>query len=223
MSKKVYFYNLIIHFVSNDKLVEENVALKNIWKTDSNIVLDLYFYRSKTSQVIDSAYIHDVFDLSTEKYYTQCLDLLNDYNAKKQEEKAEIHSQPKQPKINFKHLETLKDDLIILIFVSRCIDYYSEIKKRTIHQYIKRHHPQPENLSEQYIETYLNGIKPTPDEFYRSLENIKQKTPEEAEDLAREVVKICISDGSMAYNEKVYIAEILQTLREHGVEPDVGL
>ncbi len=222
MGENVSFYNLLVHIVVGDKLVEENAALKNIWGSDGNIMLNLYFYRTKTSQVIDAAYVHDVLDLTTEKYYTRCRDLLDDYLAQPR------HADSKEPETadsvaEFKHLESLKDDLIILIFISRCIDYYSEIKKKTIHQYIKNHHPQPQNLSAQYIETYLNGVKPTLNDFYQALDNLKYKTPEEAEDLAQEVVKICISDGTMAYNEKVYIAEILQTLREHGVEPDVGL
>ena len=96
------------------------------------------------------------------------------------------------------------------------------MKKRTIFEYIKKH-ADVENLSSQYIETYLVGLKPDIEEFYQALDNIRHKTPEAAEDLAREVVKICVSDGIMAYNEKIYIAEILQTLREHGLDPDVGL
>lgn len=221
MGEPVLFYNLLVHLIANDKLIEETAALKNIWGKDGNIMLNLYFYRTKTSKVIDSAYIHDIMDLSTEKYYTRCQDLLKDY--KEQMLAAKVEKKQKSAMPEFKHLECLKDDLIILIFVSRCIDYYSEIKKKTIHQYIRNHHPQPQNLSEQYIETYLNGVKTTLEEFYKALDNLKTKMPEDAADLAKEVVKICISDGTMAYNEKVYIAEILQVLREQGVEPDVGL
>lgn len=221
MGEPVLFYNLLVHIIANDKLIEETAALKNIWGKDGNIMLNLYFYRTKTSKVIDSAYIHDIMDLSTEKYYTRCQDLLKDYETQVVAAKPEKVRKTELP--DFRHMECLKDDLIILIFVSRCIDYYSEIKKRTIFQYIKTHHPQPQNLSEQYIETYLNGVKPTLEEFYKALDNLKAKMPEEAADLAKEVVKICISDGTMAYNEKVYIAEILQILREQGVEPDVGL
>ena len=221
MGEPVLFYNLLVHIIANDKLIEETAALKNIWGKDGNIMLNLYFYRTKTSKVIDSAYIHDIMDLSTEKYYTRCQDLLKDYETQVVAAKPEKVRKTELP--DFRHMECLKDDLIILIFVSRCIDYYSEIKKRTIFQYIKTHHPQPQNLSEQYIEAYLNGVKPTLEEFYKALDNLKAKMPEEAADLAKEVVKICISVGTMAYNEKVYIAEILQFLREQGVEPDVGL
>lgn len=223
MGETISFYNLLVHIVSNDKLVEENAALKNIWGSDGNIMLNLYFYRTKTSQVIDAAYVHDVFDLTTEKYYTRCKDLLEDYLSQPHHGKNAETNKNDNKATDFKHLESFKDDLIILLFVARCCDYFSEIKKKTIYQYIKTHHSQPQNLSLQYIETYLNGVKPTIEDFYQALENLKYKTPEEAEDLAQEVVKICISDGTMAYNEKVYIAEILQTLRQHGVEPDVGL
>lgn len=222
MGETILFYNLLVHIVNNDRLVEENAALKNIWGDQGNIMLNLYFYRTKTSHVIDAAYVHDIFDLTTEKYYTRSQDLLDDY-IKHRAEKLKVDPRSEKKNMDFKHLESLRDDLIILLYVSQCSEYFSDIKKKTIHQYIKSHHTQPKNLSAQYIETYLNGIKPTIEEFYQALDNLKHKTPEEAEDLAQEVVKVCISDGTIAYNEKVYIAEVLQTLREHGVEPDVGL
>lgn len=228
MAEPVRYYNLLVHIISNDKLVEENAALKNIWNKEGNIMLNLYFYRLKTSRVIDAAYVHDILDLATEKYYTRCEDLLKDYEKgliKEREETAVRKELPAENayQFDFKHLEDIKDDIIILVFISRCIDYYSEIKKKTIHEYIKKTHPNIKNLSTQYIDTYLQEINPNEADFYKALDNIKHKTPEAAEDLAREVVKICVSDGVMAYNEKVFIAEILQTLREHGLEPDVGL
>ena len=125
--------------------------------------------------------------------------------------------------VNLELLEILKDDIVILLYIAKCIDYFSEIKKKTILQYIEQHHPRPQSLSKNYIESCLKSLHPTTEEFYQSVENLKQKTPEEAEDLVQAVVKICISDGFLAYNEKIYLAEILQILREQGVEPDVGL
>lgn len=221
----VAFYNLIVHLRVNDVLTEENAALKNIWEREGNIMLSLYFYRTKATRVIDSSYIHDILDLTTEKYYKSCKDLLKDFASYRQNvviNKPKTEKSKASPSLDFKHLEKIKDDIIILLYVAKCIDYFSEMKKRTIFDYIQKH-SDVQNLSSQYIETYLVGLKPEITEFYQALENIKQKTPEDAEDLAREVVKICISDGVMAYNEKIYIAEILQTLREHGLEPDVGL
>lgn len=224
MSENIAFYNLLVHIVNNDKLVEENVALKNIWGQEGNIMLSLYFYRTKTSQVIDASFIHDTFDLNTEKYYTRCKDLMEDYlNHQTQQEKTVQTIKEEVPSLDFKHLGNIKDDLILLVFIAKCIDYFSDIKKKTIYEYIKARQPLIKNLSLQYIDTYLKALNPTVEEFYEALDNIKLKSPDQAEALAREIVKICVSDGIMAYNEKIYIAEVLQTLREHGVEPDVGL
>lgn len=224
MSESLAFYNLLVHIVNNDKLVEENVALKNIWGQEGNIMLSLYFYRSKTSQVIDASYIHDIFDLTSEKYYTRCKDLMDDYLAHQNKASTEKTVTKKEvPTLDFKHLGNIKDDLILLVFVAKCVDYFSDIKKKTIYEYVKARQPLIKNLSSQYIDTYLKALNPTVEEFYEALDNIKLKSPDQAEDLAREVVKICVSDGIMAYNEKVYIAEVLQSLRECGLDPDVGL
>ena len=42
------FYNMQVHMIKNNRIYEENVAVKNIWKKDNNIFLDLYFYRKKS-------------------------------------------------------------------------------------------------------------------------------------------------------------------------------
>ncbi len=217
------FYNLLAHIKSGDDVREENIALKNIWDHGGNIMLDLYFYQDKSSKVIDAAYVKDVLDLSTEKLYTSCSALLRDYNEFKSH-REQTQTQPQQSKpVNLELLQVLKDDIIILLYIGKCVDYFSDIKKKTILQYIKKHHPQPQSLSKNYVESCLKALTPTTEEFYKAVENLSRKTPEEAEELVQTVVKLCISDGFLGYNEKIYLAEILQILREQGVEPDVGL
>ena len=223
MSENIRFYNLLAHIKYGDDVREENVALKNIWNHGGNIMLNLYFYRDKSSKVIDSAYIKDIMNLNTEKLYTSCSVLLRDYNEfKSQTEQVEDAPVKKAP-VNLELLKVLKDDIIILLYIAKCVDYFSEIKKKTILQYIEQHHPHPQSLSKNYVESCLKALQPTTEEFYQAVENLSQKTPEEAEELVQAVVKICIGDGFLAYNEKIYLAEILQILREQGVEPDVGL
>ena len=223
MTNNVRFYNLLAHIKSGDDVREENVALKNIWDHGGNIMLNLYFYRDKSSKVIDSAYIKDIINLNTEKLYTSCSVLLRDYNEFKLQQIPTGERPARKIPVNLELLEVLKDDIIILLYIAKCIDYFSEIKKRTILQYIEQHHPQPQSLSQNYIESCLKSLHPTTEEFYEAAEHLSKKTPEEAEELMQAAVKICIGDGFMAYNEKIYLAELLQILREQGVELDVGL
>ena len=56
LSCPLHFYNMLVHLIANGKTREENVAVKNIWQKDNLVFLDLYFYRIKRSQVIDSVY-----------------------------------------------------------------------------------------------------------------------------------------------------------------------
>lgn len=69
LSCPLRFYNMLVHLRTGSRPAEENVAVKNIWQKDNLVFMDLYFYRSKKSQVIDSVYVKDIFDLSTEKFY----------------------------------------------------------------------------------------------------------------------------------------------------------
>ena len=54
------FYNMIIHLIQNNKLYEENAAIKKVWQKEGTTFFDIYFYRTRKSYVFDSAFIHDL-------------------------------------------------------------------------------------------------------------------------------------------------------------------
>lgn len=220
--KCLSFYNLLVHLRSGSKLTEESAALKNIWGQEPNIFLDLYFYRTKQSKVIDSAYVHDILDMTSEKYYSSCEALLADFQKTEEKKTPEEEDEGIHEKFNFQHLEEYKDDIVILTFMAKCAACWSLVKERTIHGYIKSRKAEYNTLSPQYLNAYLKELNPREKDFYRALENLKAKTPAAACELAREAVKICICDGQLHYKEKLYIAELLQKLRLHGLHPDVG-
>lgn len=222
-SCRLSFYNMLAHIVYKNRMVEENVAVKNLWKKEDTVFLDLYFYRAKKSQVIDGAFIHDIYDLTTEKYYKNADEFIADFMQERELGDAVKEEKPESLNINIRHLEDIKDDLIILTFMAKCNANFTDIKTKTIKSFINKLKPQSAALSEQYISTYLKGLCPNEDDFFEALGNLKSKTPEEAEAIAVEAVKISASDGAIHYNERIYLAELLQTLREHGLEFDVGL
>lgn len=223
MEDNLSFYNMIVHIVYQGNMIEENVAVKNIWEKDEHTFIDLYFYRTKKSQVINGLFIHDILDLNTEKSYGNVKELLFDYMEDKIDVIVEGEDIRNYSLNDFKHIEEMRDEIVILTFLAKCNNIYTLIKENTIRSYIKKHEPSAENLSHQYLSSFLKSINPDEDDFYESLENIKSKTPERVCDLARTAVSIGVSDGRLEYNEKIYVAEILQKLREQGLEPDVGL
>ena len=95
------------------------------------------------------------------------------------------------------------------------------IKDKIIYDYILKEVAAAESFSKQYIVNYVSKIQPEREDFYNSLKNIKSKTPKQAERLLREIVKICRVDGQMHYNERMYLADIIQVLRDNGLKiPD---
>lgn len=211
------FYNLMVRFVDSSEIKEANVALKKIWEQGDNIMLDLYFYQNKKSKVIDGAFIRGIQDLNTEKEYLSARELMLDYIRNKyQTQKKEKFGAKLKP------FNEIKDDIIILLYIAKVVDYYSEMKKNSIIDYIQKYY-ENKVITSQFIEGHLQEVNPDRDDFYEALEHLSKKTPEDVEALVQEVVKVCVCDGFLAYEEKVCIAEILQTLRLQGVEPDVGL
>lgn len=218
------FYNMLVHIVFKNRVSEENVAVKNAWEKNGTLFFDLYFYRAKKGKLIDAALVRDLYDLNTEKYYYSAQ---NFYQEFLQSRELAAEQSEKKPKANpivvdVKQLESIKDDLIILTFMAKCNSSFTEIKIKTIRNYITRLRPETETLSEQYINAYLKDLNPDEDDFYLSLINIKSKTPEAATNLAKEAFKVSASDGAIMYNERIYLAELLQALREYGLEPDIG-
>ena len=215
------FYNMIIHLIQNNKLYEENAAIKKVWQKEGTTFFVIYFYRTRKSYVFDSAFIHDLLDLSNERYYKSPAAFVVDYG---REETLEPPSEPEDGQLIDKKLfEPLEADLILMTFMANICDSFSPIKETIIYDYIIEKIPATENLSQQYVNAYLQGIKPAREDFYKALEAVSAKNPDEAEEMVKEIVKICLADGQLHYNEKLYLAEIFQTLREQGVEPEVGL
>ena len=113
-TQAIRFYNMLIHLIKNNKLYEENVAIKNVWKKDNNIFLDIYFYRKQKSYIFDSVFVHDILDLSNEKYYKRIEDFLEDFA--KTEEYIEVEKEA-ELKVDKKIFEPIGVDLIILSFL----------------------------------------------------------------------------------------------------------
>lgn len=219
-TQAIRFYNMLIHLIKNNKLYEENVAIKNVWKKDNNIFLDIYFYRKQKSYIFDSVFVHDILDLSNEKYYKRIEDFLEDFA--KTEEYIEVEKEA-ELKVDKKIFEPIGVDLIILSFMASCSGNYVPIKQKIIFDYILEQIPQTKNLSSQYLETYIENLKPTEKDFYTALSNINYQNPDAVEHLCQEVLKVCLADGRLHYREKLYLAELLQFLREAGIKVDLGI
>ena len=219
-TQAIRFYNMLIHLIKNNKLYEENVAIKNVWKKDNNIFLDIYFYRNQKSYIFDSVFVHDILDLSNERYYKRIEDFVEDFAEAEDSsdtEKEELVS------IDKKIFEPIDVDLIILSFMAGCSGNYVPIKQKIIFDYILEQIPQTKNLSSQYLETYIESLAPDEKSFYKALSNINYQNPDAVEYLCQEVLKVCLADGRLHYREKLYLAEILQFLREAGIKVDLGL
>ena len=215
------FYNMLIHLIKNNKLFEENVAIKNVWQKEGNTFLDIYFYRNRKSYVFDAVFVHDILDLTNEKYYKNIESFVADFQKNSQGPLPE--SKESAPVVNQNMFRPLKADLTIMTFIASCCHNYTGVKKNIIFDYIKRNIPSAANLSQQYLETYIDSYSPTENDFYAALKDVGGKKQDEVEELSRELMKICLADGRLSYLEKMYMADLLQVLREQGVRVDLGV
>lgn len=221
-SRSMRFYNMLVHLTSpGHKVIEENVAVKNIWQKNSLVFMDLYFYRTKKSHIVDSVYLRDILDLSNEKFYASAKEFIKDYCSYTAVAEKNDETKGLVQNFDFRHLEKIKEDLIILTFIAKCTADFNTIKLASIRNYIHKKLPQTKTLSDQYLDNYMEELNPAENNFFMALETLKANTPEDVEDLIREALKISAADGAISYQERYYIAEIVQAMREYGIKPDI--
>lgn len=214
------FYNMLVHLIQNNRIYEENVAVKNIWEKEGNIFLDLYFYSRRKSYIFDSVFIRDIYDVITETTYCDIKDFLAVFNSAEKIPNSEIST---NHITDNKIVSSLKQELIILSFMANCCGYYSTLKENIIIDYIIKRSDQARNLSRNYLETYLKTITPNYDDFNQAIQELDYHNINNIEHLCHEVLKVCISGGRLHYTEKVYLAELLQIIRDAGIKLDLEL
>ncbi|MDD4556260.1 MAG: TerB family tellurite resistance protein [Alphaproteobacteria bacterium] len=208
------FYNMQIHFLEKGAIRVEEAAIKNIWQKDTGTFFDIYIYRQKKSQVLDISYIRSIINLNNNKSYVPVKEVISDFFTVKNTKPNEKISEDKGLLRAFREV---KDDIVILSFIAKCDGELLPIKVKAIEDYIIKVKPDAKFLSDNYLKTYITNLSPNENDFYQAMENIKSKSPQEALNLVREAVKISTSDGYFDYYEKLYVAELIQVLREFGV------
>lgn len=207
------FYNMQVSLLKDGRVYTEKVAITNVWQKDSGIFFSFYFHNVKKSLIFDSAFVHDIWDLNCDKVYADVDEFIADFYS---DTNIEVEKN-KQSKPDDGILSLVKNDVVILLFMSRGLEYTNIIKEKIIFSYIQNRVKAASNLSEQYLHNFIKGINVSQKDFYVALKQLKSKKPKDAEFLLKEVIKLCLSDGQIHYNERMYLADIIQTLRLEGL------
>ena len=208
------FYNMQVSLLKNGRIYTEKVAITNVWQKDINTFLDIYFHSIKKSFVFDAAFIHDILDLNQEKFYTNVKEFVDDFY-----QATDINvEKEKSLKEEGGVLAPVKSDVIILLFMARSLGHADIIKEKIIYSYIQNRVDAAKNLSEQYLHNFIMALDVSQTDFYNALKQLKSKRPKEAELLLKEIIKLCLSDGQIHYTERMYLADIIQTLRLEGMK-----
>ena len=208
------FYNMRVNIMKGGNVYAEDVAIRNIWEKENGIFLDIYVHRLKKSFVFDSVFIRDIIDLNNNVRYNSVELFLADYN----NHMSYIDINPNSVKSEKGILNKIRNDLILLTFMADAWGWEGRIKDKIIYDYILKELVAAENFSKQYIANYVSKIQPEREDFYEALKSLKSKSPKQAERLLKEIVKICRVDGQIHYKERMYLADIMQTLRENGLK-----
>ena len=210
------FYNMQVYLIKSGKLYAEDVAIRNMWEKDDGIFFDIYVHRLKKSFVFDSVFIKEVIDLNSNIKYPNIDAFIGEYNNYVNDDAENICQNPIKSENSV--LDRVRNDLILLVFMADAWGREGKIKDKIIQDYIVNEVIAAKNFSQHFIANYISKLQPEADDFYEALKSIKSKTPKQAERLLREIVKICRVDGQMHYKERMYLADIIYSLRENGLK-----
>lgn len=210
------FYNMQVYLLKSGKLYAEDVAIRNIWEKDDGTFFDIYVHRLKKSFVFDAVFIREIIDLNNNVKYPSIEHFINDYKNSSDEIKEDIC--PKPIKSENSILSRIRNDLILLVFMSDAWGKDGKIKDKIIYDYIVNELAAAKNFSKHFLANYVSKLQPESEDFYEALKSVKSKSPKQAERLLREIVKICRVDGQMHYKERMYLADVIYTLRECGLK-----
>ncbi len=210
------FYNMQVYLIKSGKLYAEDVAIRNMWEKDDGIFFDIYVHRLKKSFVFDSVFIKEVIDLNSNIKYPNIDAFISEYNNYVNDDAENICQNPIKSENSV--LDRVRNDLILLVFMADAWGREGKIKDKIIQDYIVNEVIAAKNFSQHFIANYISKLQPEADDFYEALKSIKSKTPKQAERLLREIVKICRVDGQMHYKERMYLADIIYSLRENGLK-----
>ena len=228
------FSRLKANLLFKNTLREEDIAIRNVWKKGSNYYFDVLFYATRQTRVLDISYFHDIYDTETRHYYKDMQLFIKDFEAHKSEQDtSRALSTPDEPAqqnrnwnedkaaSHYQYLNEIRNEAIILKFFAKLNPNLADVKQRVIIDYIKDAQPATANFSRQYIEAFVETLPYGNDDFYDSLDKLEHTNEEHIEHLVYEAAKISAADGAIHYEEKRFLAELLQSLREHGLEPDI--
>ena len=220
------FSNLTANILFDNVLHEENIAIRNIWQKGDNCYFNVYFYSSGKTKVLDTHYIYDIFDHDSNRYYKDINRFIRDYvqRASQKPKTSPVLKDGGKIEKNYLRLQSLYPEIVILSFFARLSSALSDVKFRVVIDFIRKHLPNGTELPISYIEAFLKSIELSDETFFDSLDKLSDAYPvAQLKDLAADAVKISAADGVIHYEEKLFLAELLQRLRLLEIIPDFEL
>lgn len=210
------FYNMRVNLIKNGALQTERVAILNVWQKDETIFLSMFSHRLHKTYVFESVFVHDIWDINREVGYVDMREFAKVFQ---EESQNDTGTPPAVVALKDKELlAPLKNDLVILLFMSQVLGQPNPLQSKIICEYIKKNYAKAQSLSESYLTRYVSHFKPGADDFYAALQTMKSKQPHQAQSLLHEAIKICLVDGYLHYLERVYLSDMIQTLRQAGLQ-----
>ena len=212
------FYNLNIDLVNSGRIYTETAAVRSIVQKGEMYFFSIYIYRLEKTFIFEQHYIQTIRDLSRDKVYDTPVEFIRDFYALLGEDAVGSHTDEtasirQQKRKNGELLQPLYDDIVLMLFMACSDDDSQKLKIGVIDEYIQYRLNLFDNVSLHYINKYLCSLSISQVEFYDSLSKLAGKSTADVNNLLKTLLKICLADGRMHYNERLYWSEIMQFFR----------
>lgn len=199
----------------NGEVEKRKVTIRRIWQRGQEIMVDGFCHEVKAPRIFLASRIQKIVDLKKKKVYAQPKKFLL----------GEIAAVPSSGSMGVSStsqiIAKLRNELAALVFLAKVDDEFNPSEMKVIMEYTKS---RSGNLKYNFEELrdHLERLVPDEECFYEAMDEILNQPIDIITAFVESFVKLILSDGVVHDDEREFLGELLQILREEGIELDVG-
>lgn len=199
----------------NGKVTKRKITIRRIWQRGKEVLVDGFCHEVKAPRIFMASRIQKIFDIKNKKAY-------NDPKKFLLGKIAAVTDQGGMGKTSAaKIIETVRDELSALTFLAKIDDNFDPNELKVILEYVRKLSGGAKYDSAE-VREYIERLYPDEECFYEAMEDILDKDVDFITAFVETFVKLILADGLVHDDEREFLAELLQILREEGIEIDVG-
>jgi hypothetical protein len=199
----------------NGEVSKRKITIRRIWQRGQEVLIDGFCHEMKAPRIFMASRIQKIFDIKNKKAYSNPKQFLLSQIA------AVSEGGGMGKTAASKIIASIRNELSALTFLAKIDDSFDPAEMKVILEYVRKQSDGAKYDSTE-IKDYVERLYPDEECFYDAIDGILDADINYISNFVETFVKLILADGLVHDEEREFLAEMLETLREEGIELDVG-